>query len=268
MWSWNRQFCEIVDCNEIARSLNIDVESDLAITVTQGNSEEQNRVFPFPHCEIVSTGGRDLMVPVRSTILSEMDILGDSNPNHGTNITSDDSKRQQLCCNIDIVSKRYNIVGHHMFGVEDSLFRSSRHSDGEDPAVELRASTRITTNIEAIEGQKIDVKSPISLNELIRILQNANERGTSGEESCLEAVGINQEGGQDSAVTNAKISQYDYNDRVTGTKAVSAARKSRIILATGVRNFAPAVGIPEEPATGSANGALYRYLLIRLILIY
>lgn len=238
------EFCGIIHYNEIAASLNIEGESDLAITAIDDKSEQNKRtehLFPFPHCEIVSTGGRDLMVPVRSTILNEMNILGEINRKDNSVFSSENTKIQELCRDIDIVSKRYNIVGYHMFGVDDSLFQKK-----------LKASPRKATTNESTEEQNVDVDSPISLNELIRIFQIASEMGTSATERCLQAVGISQKGVNSSAA-NAKVT-------------VPKVERSQTIVVTGVRNFAPAVGIPEEPATGSANGALACYLVRYLFL--
>ena len=222
------EFCGVVDCNEIALSLRIDVENDLAITITHDNGDEHSKsdnkgikqVFPFSHCEIVSTGGRDLMIPIRSTVLNGMDILGNGN--------------QQLCQNINAISKRYNIVGYHMFEVDDDLFRSKVNSDNE-----------------TIEAKNAKGDLFIHLDKLIRIYQEASKSGRSVVKSCVEAVGIEL---------------LDSIDRDKTTTMVDNSQKSKTILVTGVRNFAPFVGIPEEPATGSANGALACYLVKHLFL--
>jgi predicted PhzF superfamily epimerase YddE/YHI9 len=274
----NPEFCGIIDCKEIAVSLSLCVENDLAIAVTDGNSEDDNRtnsektgfVFPFAHCEIVSTGGRDLMIPVRSTVLNEMDILGNGN-------SSSSNSRQQLCDNINIVSKRYDIVGYHMFAVDDSLFLNKYDSETYNSgAIEIKPGTKNVRNDESIEGWNTADDCPIHLNELIRIFQMSKEKGRSGAESCLEAVMlehlVRQRDHQDDAKTNAKNnSEYgdddNDNDRDTSaTTTVPIARQSRIVFVTGIRDFAPFVGIPEEPATGSANGALACYLVKYLFL--
>ena len=158
-----------------------------------------------------------------------MDILGNGSQDGGTN----DLKRQQLCHNINVVSKRYNIVGYHMFEVEDDLFRSKANSDNE-----------------TIEAKYTKDDLCIHLDKLIRIYQEASKTGSSVVESCLEAVGIKQ---------------LNSNDREK-TAMGDTSQKSKTIHVTGVRNFAPFVGIPEEPATGSANGALACYLVKHLFL--
>jgi predicted PhzF superfamily epimerase YddE/YHI9 len=248
------EFCGIVDGREIVESLSIGVENDLAITFTGGNSEHDNRtniektelVFPFAHCEIVSTGGRDLMIPVRSSVLTEMDILGDGSS------SSNNEAIQRLCDNINSVSERYDIVGYHMFEVDDALFLNKHDSDTYNRGtIEMKPITKSTRNDESIKGRNTVDDSPIHLNELIRIFQMSKEKGLSGAESCLEAVMLEQDQQDDNG-----------NDRKT-TSATTApiAAQSRIVLVTGIRNFAPFVGIPEEPATGSANGALACYLV-------
>ena len=258
------EFCGSIDFNEIAASLSIQAEGDLAITITDDNSEENNtsksenieQVFPFPHCEVVSTGGRDLMIPVRSTVLNEMGILDNGRYNSG----GDDNKRDQLCRSINVVSKRYDIVGYHLFEVDDNLFRSKHDSDSEnEPPVEMKSSSQRDRNGGIIEGNDIDEDCPIHLNELIRIFQIANEEGGSKVQSCLEAVGIKEDRWYGNEETMK--SQHDNIDKETRIPTVPSVRKSRTILVSGVRNFAPSVGIPEEPATGSANGALACYLV-------
>ena len=221
------EFCGVVDCNEIAASLNAKVANDFAIRITDYNN---GQYFPFPHCEIVSTGGRDLMIPVRSTVLNKMDILGNSIKNDDCN----DSERQQLCNNINIVSGKYDIVGYHMFEVDDCLFRSKANS----------------TDDEIIEGNNAKEDFSIQLNDLIHISQEASKNGSSVVERCLKAVGIN----------------HLDNDTSRITMTVDTIQKSKTIFVTGVRNFAPFVGIPEEPATGSANGALACFLVKYLFL--
>ena len=222
------EFCGVVHCNEIAASLNAKVANDFAVTITDCDN---GQYFPFPHCEIVSTGGRDLMVPVRSTVLNKMDILGNSIKKDDCN----DSERQQLCNNINVVSEKYDIVGYHMFEVDDRLFSSKANS----------------TDNEIIEGNNAKEDFSIQLNELIQISQEASKNGSSVVERCLEAVGINH---------------LDSNGRSRITMTVDTIPKSKTILVTGVRNFAPFVGIPEEPATGSANGALACFLVKHLFL--
>ncbi len=233
------EFCGVVECDEIAASLNKKVDIDFAITITDGINDEHRKgdngigqYFPFPHCEIVSTGGRDLMIPVRSTVLNKMDILGNRIKNDDCN----DSERQQLCQSINVVSEKYDIVGYHMFEVDDRLFGSKVNSSDN----------------ETIQGKNAKEDFSIHLDELIRLSQEASKNGLSIVESCLEAVGIKQ---------------LDSNDRSkTITTVDTTIQKSKTILVTGVRNFAPFVGIPEEPATGSANGALGCYLVKHLFL--
>jgi predicted PhzF superfamily epimerase YddE/YHI9 len=248
------EFCGVIDCTEIAASLNIEVENDLAISIIDDNKESQNRTsherteraFPFPHCEIVSTGGRDLMIPVRSTVLKEMDILGDG---------SFSTELQQLCDEINIVSKRHDLVGYHMFEVDDSLFSNKTVSESVNEATtETKPTTESVGNKRITEGQKSSTDCPMHLNELIRIFQMAKEKGISGSESCFEAVVSNQNSSMDD----------DSDDKNTSEASAPIVKHSRIILVTGIRNFAPFVGIPEEPATGSANGALACYFVKHL----
>jgi len=233
-------FCGIIDGDEIASSLSICAKNDLAIIVEgndsephkKDNSEKSSFLFPFPHCEIVSTGGRDLMVPIRSTVLKQMNIFG----------------RKELCDNINTVSKKYDIVGYHMYEVDDDFFRNDIQSEVVNRAnVEIQRSTQ-----------------DVHLNDLIRIFQLAKKMGCSGSKKSLKAVMQEYEPPPDQKIDEDV--KRNHNVRNTSTTKPAYARISRIIHVTGIRNFAPYVGIPEEPATGSANGALACYLVKHLFL--
>ena len=251
------KFCGSIDCEVIATSLSIDAETDLAITVADGKSEARSKTtsekpFPFLCCEIVSTGGRDLMIPVRSTALRELDVLG--NRKSGNQI-------QKLCDSINDVSKRYDIVGYHMFEIDDDLF-ANRHylDDNNETCVEKKLNKQDMEKGQTKDESNANSDCRIPLNELIRVFQTATERGWSGPNSCLKTV------------LSERPCELDRSDDACdsdgrfGDLAASIARQSRVIVVTGVRNFAPFVGIPEEPATGSANGALACYLVKHLFL--
>lgn len=86
----NPDFYEIIDREEIADSLNITV------------NEMDDKLFP----QIVSTGLRDIMVPIKS-----IEVLDSINP---------DLNR------IAEVSRKYNSTGYHIFTL-DSLYNSNAH---------------------------------------------------------------------------------------------------------------------------------------------
>jgi hypothetical protein len=126
----NPENCGVVDYKEIAESLNINANTDLAIVdilIDDGDNDndKNNRKktrskprFPFRSCEIVSTGVRDLMTPIRSTVLYEINILGRKSKHDEGNSSSssnDVSIQQLLCDRINTVSKRYDLVGYHIY---------------------------------------------------------------------------------------------------------------------------------------------------------
>lgn len=86
----NPDFYEIIDREEIADSLNITVK------------EMDDKLFP----QIISTGLRDIMVPIRS-----IKTLNSINPN---------------LSRVAEVSRKYNSTGYHIFTL-DSLYNSNAH---------------------------------------------------------------------------------------------------------------------------------------------
>eukprot|EP00536_Pseudo-nitzschia_multiseries_P013001 jgi/Psemu1/33826/gm1.33826_g len=276
----NPEYCGNVSHKEVASSLGIDGKTDLAVAVVNDNSDggvhpsDNNRLpFPFRNCEIVSTGGRDLMIPVRSTVLNEMEILGKNNNNNNGNSTNGNEKRELLCDNINIVSKRYDLVGYHMFEVDDALFDCNDGSDGNG-----EANYDVMPNLNKVNRDQKSMSvgcskgrtSSMHLNELVRIFQIGEKEGGLGAERCLQAVLRRDVPDRDrcnNGDTNDSRPDGDIqNDSSIDATATSFARQSRTIRVTGVRNFAPYVGVPEEPATGSANGALACYLVKSLFL--
>jgi predicted PhzF superfamily epimerase YddE/YHI9 len=301
----NPGFCEVVDYKEIAESLNINANTDLAIAdilIDDGDNgyDKSNRKkmrpksrFPFRSCEIVSTGGRDLMIPIRSTVLDEINILGRKNKHDGNSNSSSSNVKsiqpQLLCDRINIVSKRYDLVGYHMFEVDDDLFMNNHDIDTDDNSGEIETDSDNNDGENSSSCYKNknnnNARSPIHLNELISIFQRAEEDGL-GSESCLKAVIVDDDDDEDDEDDDQQ--QQDDNGDINDSKAgnfsnnnnrdishvvthnddipVDTMIRSRVIRVTGVRSFAPYVGVPEEPATGSANGALSCYLVKHLFL--
>lgn len=148
--------------------------------------------------ETVSTGGRDLMIPMEPEIIDSL------------NVTSD-VESPGLMAGIEKISVEHNLVAFHIFGwrnewtgpVSDVPLNNTNSLDAENNKVFSFAGQTVVISA----NQPNNPKKFVPLSDL------------AFETSPIE---INS-----------------------------------------VRNFGPAVGVPEEPATGSANGALACFIVQR-----
>ena len=125
-------FSEVIDKNEIADSLNIPIEivsSDLPI-------------------QIVSTGLRDILIPIRS-----LKDLHDIDPNFEK---------------VSEVSKKYNVIGYHLFSLE-TQFSGTAHCRNLAPLYDIPEEAATWTSNGALSCYLFQYKkiSPQEANDLV-----------------------------------------------------------------------------------------------------